>query len=424
MSTPLITIHATPGSYQLTPIHALHPHPANPRTHSTAQVDALASSLLQFGFTNPLLVSNDGTTVLAGHGRLLAAKRLGLTEVPTITVSPTLTAADQLAIVISDNQIALESTWDTNLLISELNATADAVDYDALGIDIEALTPPPATTDLFNDTPADEDDGGDEDDTPPLLLTSKPGSIWHLGRHRVMCGSALSARDMGRLMGSDTANFYLTDPPYNVAYKGAAGTIQNDSMDTDAFLHFLTDAFDAAAPYTAPTAVTACWYARSEQPNFVDAATAAGWTHAQTALWIKHSFTLGRGDFHYRHEPCLLLTRPGVPLPHLPDANLYYYPKPAKSPHHPTTKPIELFAAQIEQFTSPDAIVLDSFHGSGTTLLACEQTGRQCRAIDLEPKFVDIQVRRWQELTGQQATDPDGVPFDDYPTYPAPKETP
>lgn len=361
-------------------LDALIPYARNSRTHSDEQVAQIAGSIKEFGFTNPLLIAEDGG-IVAGHGRLLAAQRLKLEQVPCIVLDG-LTESQRRALVIADNRIA-----------GFLNDGVEST---------EGLT--------------------DEDATPDVSAqaVTVPGDVWLLGKHRVMCGSSVSIEEVERLTNGVLVDMWLTDPPYNVAYEGATKeklTIQNDSMSDGDFRQFLRDAYVAADAVMKPGAVFYIWHADSEGYNFRGAAQDAGWKVRQCLIWKKSQLVMGRQDYHWKHEPCLYGWKEGAG--HLWAADrkqttILEFDKPQRNGEHPTMKPVALFEYQLLNNTKGGDIVLDSFGGSGTTIIAAEKNGRIGYAMELDPKYCDVIVKRWQEFAGKTAIlEGDGRTFDE-----------
>jgi len=378
----------------------LIPYVRNSRTHSDAQVAQIAASIQEFGWTNPILIDGENG-IIAGHGRLLAARKLGQDKVPVIELAH-MTDAQKRAYVIADNQLAMNAGWDTSMLTLELgDLQAEGFDLDLLGFDaaeLEKLMQPEQVEGL-----TDEDAVPDAPDEPKTKL----GDIYQLGNHRLMCGDSTSIADLETLCGGQLVDMWLTDPPYNVAYEGGTGlTIKNDNMADDAFRQFLRDAYVAANVVMKPGAVFYIWYADVETYNFVGAAKDAGWKISQILIWKKSSLVMGRKDYHFKHEPCLYGWKDGAG--HLWAADrkqttILEFDKPSRNGEHPTMKPVELFAYQMLNNTKGGDIVLDSFGGSGTTMIAAEKHGRHARVMELDPKYCDVIVKRWEDFTGKQA---------------------
>jgi site-specific DNA-methyltransferase (adenine-specific) len=390
-------------------IATLIPFAKNSRTHSDAQVAQIAASIREFGFTNPVLV-DEANGIIAGHGRVMAARKLKLTEVPCIRLAH-LTDAQKRAYVIADNKLALNAGWDEAMLKLEL-ADLKALDFDLdlTGFnteEIDALLAEKGTEGLT-----------DPDDTPepPVEPVTRLGDVWVCGQHRVMCGSSLEMTAMERLCGDQRVDMLLTDPPYNVAYEGGTGLkIQNDDMGDAEFRIFLRDAFVAADTVMKPGAVFYIWHADSEGYNFRGACHDAGWKVRQCLVWKKSSLVLGRQDYQWQHEPCLYGWKDGSGHLWASDrkqTTILEFDKPSRNGEHPTIKPVALFEYQMLNNTKGGDIVLDSFGGSGTTLIAAEKNGRMARIMELDPKYVDVIVKRWEDFTGKKAVlESTGEPF-------------
>jgi len=400
-----------PDQLETIQIDALIPYARNSRTHSDAQVAQIASSIKEFGFTNPVLIDGGGG-IIAGHGRVLAARKLGMSEVPCIRLEH-LTDAQKRAYVIADNRLALNSGWDTEMLKVEFADLQElGFDLELTGFDldeIKELLAPVGTEGLT-----------DPDDAPPLPETPRtvPGDIWVMGKHRLLCGDSTSMDDLAKLCEGQLVDMWLTDPPYNVAYEGKtkdALKIKNDEMGDDQFRQFLRDAYTAADTVMKPGAVFYIWHADSEGYNFRGAAKDAGWTVRQCLIWKKSSMVMGRQDYHWKHEPCLYGWKEGAS--HLWAADrkqttILEFEKPSRNGEHPTMKPVALFEYQLLNNTKGGDQVLDSFGGSGTTLIAAEKNGRVARIMELDPKYCDVIVKRWQDFTGKIATHAEtGEPF-------------
>ena len=384
-------------------IEKLIPYARNARTHDEAQVSQIAASIKEFGFNNPILISDD-YLIIAGHGRLAAARKLGLAEVPVIRLSH-LSDTQRKAYVLADNRLALNAGWDNDLLKLELiELKAKDIDLEMLGFSAEeldgllnALEPTEGLTD---------EDAVPE---PPEEPITKPGDIWILGKHRLMCGDSTSIDHLEKLCDGRQVDMWLTDPPYNVAYEGGTKeklTIKNDSMDDDQFRQFLRDAYTAADAVMKSGAVFYIWHADSEGYNFRGAAQDAGWKVRQCLIWKKSSLVMGRQDYHWKHEPCLYGWKEGAG--HLWAADrkqttILEFDKPSRNGEHPTMKPVALFEYQMLNNTKGGDIVLDSFGGSGTTLVAAEKNGRVAYLMELDPKYCDVIVKRWEEFTGKKA---------------------
>ncbi len=400
-----------PDTLEAIQIDALIPYARNSRTHSDAQVAQIAASIKEFGFTNPVLIDAGGG-IIAGHGRVLAARKLGLSDVPCIRLDH-LTDAQKRAYVIADNRLALNSGWDTEMLKVEFT------DLQELGFDLELTG---FDLDEINEllAPVGTEGLTDPDDAPPLPENprTRPGDIWVMGKHRLLCGDSTSVSDLEKLTDGQLVDMWLTDPPYNVAYEGKtkdALKIKNDEMGDDQFRQFLRDAYTAADMVMKPGAVFYIWHADSEGYNFRGAAQDAGWKVRQCLIWKKSSMVMGRQDYHWKHEPCLYGWKEGAS--HLWAADrkqttILEFEKPSRNGEHPTMKPVALFEYQLLNNTKGGDQVLDSFGGSGTTLIAAEKNGRVARIMELDPKYCDVIVKRWQDFTGKIAIHAEtGEPF-------------
>jgi site-specific DNA-methyltransferase (adenine-specific) len=390
---------------EMLPVAALVPYARNSRTHSDQQVAQIAASMREFGFTNPVLVDEAGG-IIAGHGRVMAAKSLGLVEVPCIRLAH-LSEAQKRAYVIADNKLALNAGWDEAMLRLELeDLQAADFDLDLLGFNADELgallTEPEPETEGLTDP--------DEAPDPPARPVTVEGDVWLLGKHRVMCGDSTRIDQMEALTLGGGIDMWLTDPPYNVAYEGKtkdALKIQNDSMSDGQFRQFLRDAYVAADAVMKPGAVFYVWHADSEGYNFRGAAQDAGWKVRQCLIWKKQSLVMGRQDYHWRHEPCLYGWKEGAGHLWASDrkqTTILEFDRPSRNAEHPTMKPVALFEYQMLNNTKGGDAVLDSFGGSGTTLIAAEKNGRIARLMELDPRYCDVIVNRWQDFTGRQAT--------------------
>jgi site-specific DNA-methyltransferase (adenine-specific) len=383
-------------------VDSLIPYVKNSRTHSDAQVAQIAASIKEFGWTNPILVDGDNG-IIAGHGRLMAARKLGYKEVPTIELAD-LTETQKRAYIIADNRLALNAGWDNEMLTIELNdLLADGFALELLGFDpkeLNALLEPEVVQGL-----TDEDAVPDVPEEPKTKL----GDIYQLGNHRLMCGDSTSVEAVVELTGGAGVDMLLTDPPYNVAYEGKTKeslTIQNDSMGNDQFRQFLRDAFVTADTVMKKGAVFYIWHADSEGYNFRGACDDAGWKVRQCLIWKKSSMVMGRQDYHWKHEPCLYGWKDGAG--HLWAADrkqttILEFEKPHRNGEHPTMKPVALFEYQMLNNTKGGDMVLDLFGGSGTTMLAAEKHGRHAYLMELDPKYCDVIVKRWEDFTGKTA---------------------
>ena len=384
-------------------ISLLTPSAHNARTHSEEQILQLRASLREFGFVNPVLIDG-GMNVLAGHGRIMAAQAEGITEVPCVLVEH-LTEAQKRAYIIADNQLALKAGWDMEILKAEiLDLQEMNFDIDLVGFDNDELMEIMETGAEEVGATEDEFDGALPDEP-----VSQPGDVYQLGRHRLMCGDSTDINAVEKLMDGLKADMLLTDPPYNVAYEGktkAKLKIENDEMSNDAFRAFLSGAFNAADSVMKPGAVFYIWHADTEGYNFRGACLDIGWHIRQCLVWHKNSMVMGRQDYHWQHEPCLYGWKEGAGHLWASDrkqTTILEFDRPTKSKEHPTMKPIKLFDYQMQNNTKGGDMVLDLFGGSGTTIMAAEQNGRVCRMMELDPKYVDVIIKRWETFTGEKA---------------------
>lgn len=382
-------------------ISELIPYANNARTHNAEQITQIASSIKEFGFNNPILIDkNNG--IIAGHGRLEAAKKLGLTEAPTIRLEH-LTDSQRKAYILADNRIAINSGWDTELLSLELKDLDADFDLEMLGFDPKELAA------LLN--PEQIEGLTDEDAVPELPdePTTKLGDIYQLGNHRLMCGDSTSIDAVEKLMDGQLADQLVTDPPYNIAYEGGSKKreqIKNDEMADEEFRQFLKDVYIAADVVMKAGAVFYIWHADTEGYNFRGAAKDMGWKVRQTLIWNKDNSAFGRSDYHWKHEPCLYGWKEGAAHLWATDrkqTTVIVCKRPSKSDLHPTMKPVELMEYQILNNTKGSDIVLDLFGGSGSTMIAAEKTSRYSRLMELDPKYCDVIIKRWEDFTGKKA---------------------
>jgi len=391
----------TTTEMQIVSIDKLIPYVNNARTHSREQIIKLRSSLREFGFINPVIIDSD-FNIIAGHGRVMAAKEENITEVPCVLVDY-LTEAQKKAYIIADNRFAQDAGWDEELLRIEIEALqGEAFDVSLTGFE------PAELEDLFKDDVKDgiEDDDFDVDEELQKPTISKAGDVWHLGNHRLICGDSTRAETYERLMDGKMANLVVTDPPYNVNYEGSAGKIKNDNMENDAFYQFLLDAFVNMEKVMASDASIYVFHADTEGLNFRRAFADAGFYLSGTCIWKKQSLVLGRSPYQWQHEPCLFgWKKKGKHQWYSgrKETTIWEFDKPKKNGDHPTMKPVPLIAYPIMNSSMSNCIVLDPFGGSGSTLIACEQTGRICHTIELDEKFCDVIVRRYIEQVGSAA---------------------
>ena len=388
------------------PIEALIPYARNSRTHSDAQVAQIAASIREFGWTNPVLV--DGSNgIIAGHGRVLAARKLGFEQVPVIELAH-LTESQKRAYVLADNKLAENAGWDDELLRIELEALqAAGFDLSLTGFADDELAA--LMAELAGNEGLTDDDAVPEVTDDPV---SQPGDVWLLGEHRLLCGDATDPVALETLMGSDLADMAFTDPPYNVNYANTAkdkqrGThrpILNDNLG-EGFAGFLSAACANLLTYSKGAVYIAM--SSSELDTLQLAFRGAGGKWSTFIIWAKNTFTLGRADYQRQYEPILYGWRDGVDHFWCGDrdqGDVWFINKPVKNDLHPTMKPVELVERAIRNSSKTRDIVLDLFGGSGTTLIAAEKTQRRARLVELDPKYVDVIVKRWQDYTGKQAT--------------------
>jgi DNA modification methylase len=389
------------------PIERLVPYARNARTHSDAQIAQIAASIAEFGFTNPILAGSDGV-IVAGHGRLAAARKLGLTTVPVVVLDH-LTPTQRRALVIADNRIAENAGWDDAMLRIELEEIQqEGLDLELTGFDADALD------ELLSGVETEHGGQTDDDAVPeaPEEPVTKPGDVWVLGSHRLVCGDATTADAYELLFkNGDRADMVFTDPPYNVNYansakdklRGKHRPILNDALG-DGFGDFLHDAMTLLIAHTKGAIYVAM--SSSELDTLQAAFRAAGGHWSTFIIWSKSTFTLGRSDYQRQYEPILYGWPEGAQRYWCGDrdqSDVWPFDKPHKNDLHPTMKPVELIERAIRNSSRPGDVVLDPFGGSGSTLIAAEKSGRVARLIELDPKYVDVIVRRWQDWTGKQA---------------------
>jgi DNA modification methylase len=373
-------------------IEKLIPYARNARTHDEAQVSQIAASIKEFGFNNPILISDD-YSIIAGHGRLAAARKLGLAEVPVIRLSH-LSDTQRKAYVLADNRLALNAGWDNDLLKLELiELKAEDVDLEMLGFSVEeldgllnALEPTEGLTD---------EDAVPE---PPEEPITKPGDIWILGKHRLMCGDSTSVDAVDKLMQGQKADMVFTDPPYGVDYKGINNDERSGLEDLlrQAFANYLTACKSGAS----------CYVFHSDKCADIFHLVFREFFHfSSMIIWAKNSLTLSRTDYQSQHEPCLYGWMNNGSHAFYGDrkqVSVWKFDK-ERVVGHTTPKPVALIERAVHNSSKSDDIVIDLFGGSGSTLIACEKTGRSCRMMELDPKYCDVIVKRWEEFTGQKA---------------------
>lgn len=386
----------TTTEMQLVPITKLVPYVNNARTHSPEQITKLRASLREFGFINPVIIDRD-FNVIAGHGRILAAKEEGIKEVPCVFADH-LTEAQKKAYIIADNRMAMDAGWDEELLRVEIESL-QGMDFDPLltGFDEKELAA------LFDDGIEAKEDDFDVDAELEKPCFSRLGDVWTLGRHRLVCGDSTKPETYTMLMGETKANLVITDPPYNVNYEGSAGKIKNDNMAGEKFYEFLLAAFKNIESVMATDASIYVFHADTEGLNFRRAFADAGFYLSGCCIWKKQSLVLGRSPYQWQHEPVLYGWKKNGKhqwYTGRKETTIWEFDKPKKNGDHPTMKPIPLLAYPIGNSSMANSVVLDPFGGSGSTLIACEQTDRICRTIELDEKFCDVIVNRYIEQVG------------------------
>lgn len=380
------------------------PYIQNTKKHPQEQIDKIAGQIANFGFDQPIVVDKD-RVIIKGHGRREAALQLGLKKVPVIVASD-LSRSEANAARIADNRVA-QSDWDVDMLKLEFGALLeDEFDMDLTGFDDDELAKIMADT-VDDDYLAKEDE---EDDIPEKAETRcKKGDLWKLGEHYLLCGDATNMEDVVKLMGDEKAALVLTDPPYNVDYVGKtkkALKIENDKKDNDSFRQFLVDAFNSYYGICTQGAPIYVFHADTEGVNFREALTGSGFKLAQCLVWVKNSMVMGRQDYHWKHEPILYGWKEGKAHTWLSDrkqTTVWNFDRPTKNIEHPTMKPIHLLEYPIKNSSAVGSIVVDFFGGSGSTLIACEKTGRRCRTMELDPKYADVILERFEKYSGQKA---------------------
>ena len=407
------------------PIEDIKPYENNAKLHPQEQIQQIKNSILEFGFDDPIAVWKDNI-IIEGHGRLIAAQELGYKEIPVIRLDD-LTDEQRRAYTLVHNKLTMNSGFDIEMLNIELGGI-DRIDMSDFGFE-------------FGDEEPEEfnilEDNFKED--PPEEPIAQLGDIYQLGQHRLMCGDSTNIEQVKQLTNGELVDLFLTDPPYNVNYHGGtkdALKILNDSMEDSSFRAFLTDAFTSADEVMKAGAAFYIWHADSEGLNFRCAARSAGWKIRQCLVWVKNSIVLGRQDYQWKHEPCLYGWKEGTHyftddrtqatvyddkidikklkktemlellqeiLSDSTATTVLYEDKPLVNDVHPTMKPIRLMAQLVKNSTQPKQTVLDLFGGSGSTLIACEQLDRSCYMMELDPKYVDVIIERWEQFTGEKA---------------------
>ncbi len=426
--------------YENVAIDKLKPYEKNARTHSPEQVDKIAKSIEQFGFINPVLIDGD-YGIIAGHGRVMGAKQVGMTEVPCIFVED-LTDTQKRAYILADNKLALDAGWDDEILKAELNFLKEVnFDITLTGFDMDEID--------LNATDIEfKEDDFDVEHNLPAEPKAKLGDIYQLGRHRIMCGSSTNPHDVVKLVNNKLMDLCVTDPPYNVNYgsinetgygkeRNNANKILNDNMDDLSFYNFLLDFYTNMMDVLKEGGAFYIFHADSESLNFRGALKEAGGTVKETLIWVKNALVLGRQDYQWKHEPCLYGWKEGAGHYFIDNrcqttvfeddsayqkmnkeelialikriqeeqcpSTIIHENKPTKNDLHPTMKPINLIGRLVKNSSRENENVFDGFGGSGSTLIACEQLKRNAYLMELDPKYIDVQIKRWEEFTGKKA---------------------
>ena len=391
----------TTTDFQLVSISKLVPYVNNARTHSPEQINKLRASLREFGFINPVIIDRE-FGIIAGHGRVMAAREEGIAEVPCVFVDH-LTEAQKKAYILADNRMAMDAGWDEELLRVEIEALQGA-DFNVglTGFDDKEIA------DLFKtDSGKVEDD--DFDLTAALEKASfvEEGDVWVVGKHRLICGDATNPDHVAKLMDGKRANLILTDPPYGVSFKSKSGlTIKNDSMKNEEFYEFLKSAFVNMAAHLEQGGSAYVFHADTEGLNFRQAFIDAGFHLAGCCIWVKDSLVLGRSDYQWQHEPVLygfLKNGKHSWYSDRKQTTIWNFKKPKRNENHPTSKPLDLLSYPLGNSSQENAIVVDTFGGSGSTLMACEAMNRICYTMELDPKYASVILRRYVEDTGDAA---------------------
>ena len=388
------------SKFEQVPVDKLVPYARNARTHSKQQIAQLRASIREFGFVSPAVIDSD-YNILVGHGRVQAAREEGYKTIPCV-FAENLTEAQKRAYILADNQLALNAGWDEDMLSVELeDLKNDNFDLSLLGFD---------DTDLDKYLSKDEEDVSDDDFDLSAALEKatfvQSGDLWTVGRHKLLCGDATKAEDVAKLMGDQKANLIVTDPPYGVSFKASNGlTIQNDSIKGDDFYKFLLASFSNMKDHLEAGGAAYIFHADTERMNFQRAFTDAGFHLSGVCIWVKNSLVLGRSDYQWQHEPVLYgFLQNGKhywsSAAGRSQTTVWNFDKPKRNKNHPTSKPLDLISYPIKNSSQENAIVLDTFGGSGSTLMACEKTNRICRTMELDPKYASVILRRYVEDTG------------------------
>ena len=388
----------TTKDMELVSISKLVPYVNNARTHSPEQINKLRSSLREFGFINPVIIDRN-YGIIAGHGRVIAAREEGITEVPCVFVDH-LTDSQKKAYILADNRMALDAGWDEELLRVEIESLqAENFDVGLTGFDDKEIA------DLFKtENEQVEDDDFDLSAALEKAAFVEEGDVWVVGKHRLVCGDATNPEDVNKLMDGKRANLIVTDPPYGVSFKSSSGlTIQNDSMKNEEFYQFLKNAFTNMAAHLEPGGDAYVFHADTEGLNFRQAFIDAGFHLAGCCIWVKDSLVLGRSDYQWQHEPVLygfLKNGKHSWYSDRKQTTIWNFKKPKRNENHPTSKPLDLLSYPIGNSSQENAIVVDTFGGSGSTMMACERSNRICYMMELDKKYASVILRRYVEDTG------------------------
>jgi DNA modification methylase len=404
---------------ELWPIDKVIPYARNARTITAAAVDKVAASIREYSWRQPIVVDVN-RVIIAGHCRLLAARKLGLTEVP-VHIADNLTPAQVKAYRLMDNRSHDETSWDFELLGPEL------LDLQSLGYGNLELTgfDGQEIADFLAAAASPGREGLTPDDEAPALreaAVAQRGELWRLGEHRLLCGDATVAADLKRVLAGARADLVILDPPYNVDYEGKTKdklTIQNDQMAGAAFYNFLLQAHRNLFAVTKEGAGIYVFHADTEGVNFRRALVDAGWKLAQCCVWIKQTLVMGRQDYHWQHEPILYGWKPGASHRWFTDrkqTTVWNFDRPTRSTDHPTMKPVDLISYPILNSSRNGDVVLDTFGGAGSTLIACAKHGRAARLLEIDPRYCDVTIRRWQEWSGEKAMNEEGQSFEEVST--------
>jgi len=384
-------------------IESLKGYEHNTRTHSEDQIQQIAGSISEFGFTNPILIDGD-QRIIAGHGRLYAAKALGMDTVPCISLDH-LSDVQVRALVIADNQIAMNAGWDEGLLATELDRLqTDGVDIDLLGFDVDTLE------ELLKPELIEIEGLTDEDAIPEVVESiCQAGDIWVLGEHRLLCGDATRKADVEALMGGEKADMVFTDPPYNVDYEGYTEeklTIKSDAMSEDEYIKFLSDTFGNYKNSVKRGGSLYVCHASSWQMETEQALKDHEIEVRNQIIWGKNTFAWGFGRYKFQHEPifyCHIKGKSDNWYGDKSQSTLWLENKPAANRLHPTMKPVEIVLRATDNSSKDGDLIIDFFLGSGSTLIACEKTNRKCYGMEIDPHYCDVIVKRWEEYTGNKA---------------------